>query len=181
MPSRGEPGLESKQDNSILTKQSFDAFWTHRLPSLATAPRLPGSGARLQALHTAATLSFLYLEGAPCFLLAFCLEYSSSLAPTLWLTLSHFSAFSLTIPSSRTYHSTYPAFMGVLFFQNLSFLLHQDWVDVALCYVHRAYLLQGFMEWTNSLSRAKKATYPLQCPLCLTILPPPTTTLYFLC
>lgn len=69
--------------------------------------------------------------------------------------------------------------MGVLFFQNLSFLLHQDWVDVALCYVHRAYLLQGFMKWTNSLSRAKKATYPLQCPLCLTILPPPTTTLNF--
>lgn len=130
-----------------------------RLPSLATVPRLPGSGPHLQAFRTAATLSFLYLEGVPYFLLAVCLEYSSSLAPTLQLTLSHFSAFSLTVPSSKTYHSTYPAFMGVLLFQSLSFLLHQDQVHVALCYVHSACYRDLWIGQTVSLQQRK----PLIC------------------
>lgn len=117
-------------------------------------------------------------------LLTCCLPMKHFLpSPYSRLTTSHSSAFSLSVPSSGKprlpYYGTYPAFMGVLLFQSLSFLLHEG--RVGFCCVHRAYhgAWHGFVEQTNSLSRANKATCPLQCSLCLTVLPPPTTTLSF--
>lgn len=61
-------------------------------------------------------------------------------------------------------------------FQSLSFLLHQDWVDVLSAMSTEP---TAGRYGVDSLSRAKKATCPFQCSLCLTILPPLTTTLNF--
>lgn len=79
----------------------------HQTHISCPSPRAPGlcPCLPLQALHPVATLPFLYLEEGPCFSLAVCLEYSSSLAPPLLVNSYSLFSFPSLPPGSPIFLS----------------------------------------------------------------------------